>query len=361
MSFIMRLFGVPLGYIMWAMYQIVHNYGWAIILFTIVTKLLLLPLSIKQQKSNVKMQVIQPKAKEIQEKYKNNPQKMNEELQALYQRENYSMSAGCLPLLIQFPIIFGLLDVIYRPLTHLLHISDAAMTQITEIATGFIGTAATSGYAPEIAILNSVKANPDAYLAVGQEVISTIQNLDMHFFGLDLSTFPNQVIQFGLSGEALASLLNPIILIPILSGLTSLLMSLITLRNTPSAKGSGMTGMMLMMPLMSLWFTFMVPAGVGLYWTMSNVMSAVQSLIMNHFWNPKEIAEKLKKEEEERRERERLEKIEAKKRAKEEGREEDEKALSQKEINRRKLAEARRRNAEKYGDEYVEVTDDDLK
>ena len=146
MSFIMRLFGVPLGYIMWAMYQIVHNYGWAIILFTIVTKLLLLPLSIKQQKSNVKMQIIQPKAKEIQEKYKNNPQKMNEELQALYQRENYSMSAGCLPLLIQFPIIFGLLDVIYRPLTHLLHISDAAMTQVTEIATGLIGTAATSGY-----------------------------------------------------------------------------------------------------------------------------------------------------------------------------------------------------------------------
>ena len=61
----------------------------------------------------------------------------------------------------------------------------------------------------------------------------------------------------------------------------------------------------LMMPLMSLWFTFMVPAGVGLYWTMSNVMSVLQSLIMNHFWNPKEIAEKLKKEEEERRERER--------------------------------------------------------
>ena len=361
MSFIMRLFGVPLGYIMWALYQLVHNYGWAIILFTIITKLLLLPLSIKQQKSNVKMQIIQPKAKEIQDKYKNNPQKMNEELQALYQRENYSMTAGCLPLLIQFPILFGLLDVIYRPLTHLLHIPEAAMTKITEIATGLIGEAATAGYAPEISILNSVKGDPAAYAAAGEEVVAAIQGLDMNFLGLDLSTFPNQVIQFGLSGEALATLLNPVILVPILSGLTALLMSLITLRNTPSAKGSGMTGMMLMMPLMSLWFTFLVPAGVGMYWIMSNLMSGLQSLIMNHFWNPKEIAEKLQKEEEERRERERLEKIEAKKRAKAEGREEDEKALSQKEINRRKLAEARRRNAEKYGDEYVEVTDEDLK
>jgi YidC/Oxa1 family membrane protein insertase len=362
MRFIMSVFGVPLGYIMWAMYQVVHSYGWAIILFTIVTKVLLIPLGIKQQKSNVKMQIIQPKLREIQEKYKNNPQKMNEEVQALYQRENYSMTAGCLPLLIQFPILFGLLDVIYRPLTHLLHVSDAALTQITEIATGLIGTAATSGYAPEISILNSVKANPEAYAAVGQDIIASIQSLDMHFLGLDLSVFPNQVIQWGFSGEALATLLNPIILIPLLSGGTALLMSLVTMRNTPSANASGMGTMMLMMPLMSLWFTFMVPAGVGLYWTMSNLVAVVQSLIMNKFWNPKEIAEKMKVEEEERKERERLEKIEAKKKAKEEGREvEDETSLSQKERNRRRLAEARRRNAEKYGDEYVEVTDEDLK
>ena len=74
--------------------QKVHIQGWAIILFTIVTKLLLLPLAIKQQKSTVKMQIIQPKMQEIQAKYKNNPQKMNEEIQALYERENYSMTAA---------------------------------------------------------------------------------------------------------------------------------------------------------------------------------------------------------------------------------------------------------------------------
>jgi len=185
----------------------------------------------------------------------------------------------------------------------------------------------------------------------------------MHFLGLDLSVFPNEVIHFGLSGEALASLLNPIILIPLLSGGTALLMSLVTMRNTAGTGSSNpsMGAMMLMMPLMSLWFTFMVPCGVGLYWTMSNIVAIGQSVVMNHFWNPKEIAEKMKAEDEARKERERQEKIEAKKRAREEGKAEDEAALSQKEQNRRRLAEARRRNAEKYGDTYVEVTDDDLK
>lgn len=194
-------------------------------------------------------------------------------------------------------------------------------------------------------------------------MLDKILAFDMHFLGLDLSIFPNQVITFGLSGEAMASLLNPIILIPILSGGTALLMSLVTMRNAAGAAGNNSTTtiMMLMMPLMSLWFTFMVPAGAGLYWTISNVVAVGQTMVMNHFWNPKEIAEKMKAEEEARKERERQEKIEAKKRAKEQGRVEEEAALSQKEQNRRRLAEARRRNAEKYGDTYVEVTDDDLK
>ena len=362
-QFIMEVFGYPLGYIMWAIYQIIHNYGWAIILFTIVTKALLIPFAIKQQKSTIKMQIIQPKMQEIQKKYKNNPQKMNEEIQALYERENYSMAAGCLPMLIQFPIIFGLLDVVYRPLTHLLHISGDTMSQLIQIATGIIGESATSGYAPQISILNSVKADPNAYAALGGDVVEKILTFDTNFLGLDLSVFPNKVIQFGFSGDALNSMLNPIILSPILSGVTALLMSLVTMRNTPnagSANGS-MTAMMMTMPLMSLFFTFMVPAGAGLYWTISNVVAVGQSMLMNHFWNPKEIAEKMKAEDEARRERERQEKIEAKKRAKEEGRVEDEAALSKKEQDRRRLAEARRRNAEKYGDTYVEVTDDDLK
>jgi YidC/Oxa1 family membrane protein insertase len=102
---------------------------------------------------------------------------------------------------------------------------------------------------------------------------------------------------------------------------------------------------------------FQVPAGVGLYWVYSNVVQMAQSMILNKFYNPKEMAEKARLEMEERRERERLERIEAKKKAKATG-ELDEKGLSQKELNKKKIAEARKRMAEKYGEEYDEDQED---
>ena len=354
MNWLMSIIGLPLGWIMWLMYQLVHNYAVALILFTIVTKLLMLPLSIKQQKSTIKMQLIQPKLQEIQNKYKNNPQKMNEELQALYAKENYSPMAGCLPMLIQFPILFGLIDVIYKPLTHIMRVPADVLTAITDICTQ--NGITLGGYAPQIGMLNAIKADPSMFQSLGAEMISHISSLNLTCFGLDLSITPDPR-QIGW--------LNIMLIVPILSGVTALLMSLMTMRNTPAPEGgagSSTKMMMLMMPMMSLWFTAMVPAGVGLYWIVSNVVAIVQTYVLNKFWNPKEMAEKMKAEEEARREQERLEKIEAKKKAKEEGREMDEKALSQKEINRQKLAEARRRNAEKYGDYGdIEVTDEDLK
>lgn len=350
----MSAIGLPLGWIMWLMYKVVPNYAVALILFTIVTKLLLLPLSIKQQKSTIKMQIIQPKLQEIQTKYKNNPQKMNEELQALYAKENYSPMAGCLPMLIQFPILFGLIDVIYKPLTHIMRIPADVLTAITDICTQ--NGVTLGGYAPQIGMLNAVKADPGMFQSLGAEMVSHITSLNLTCFGLDLSITPDP---FAIGW------LNIMLIVPILSGVTALLMSLMTMRNTPTPEGGagGSTKMMmLMMPLMSLWFTAKVPAGVGLYWIISNLVAIVQTYVLNKFWNPKEMAEKMKAEAEARREQERLEKIEAKKRAKEEGRDIDEKALSQKELNRQRLAEARRRNAEKYGDYGdLDVSDEDLK
>ncbi|MEG1943050.1 MAG: membrane protein insertase YidC, partial [Angelakisella sp.] len=136
MNFIMEIFGYPLGFIMWAMYKIIPNYAVALVLFTVLTKILLVPLAIKQQKGSVKMQIMQPKVQELQTKYKNNPQKMQDELQALYKRENYSMTAGCLPMLIQMPILFGLIDVIYKPLTHIMHVPAATLTAMMDICKG---------------------------------------------------------------------------------------------------------------------------------------------------------------------------------------------------------------------------------
>ena len=118
--------------------------------------------------------------------------------------------------------------------------------------------------------------------------------------------------------------------------------------------------MMFMMPLLSVFISFSVPAGVGIYWIYSNVISVLQTLLLNKYLNPQKLAAEEMALEEQKREEERQARIEAKRLAKEKG-EVEEKALSQKEINKRKLAEARRRDAEKYGEEYVEVTDNDFK
>ena len=342
---IMTVCGYPFGWLMWAMYHIVTNYGVALLLFTLVVKLLLFPLGLKQQKSTIKMQLIQPKMKEIQDKYKTNPTKMNEELSALYSRENYSPMSGCWPTLIQFPVIFGLLDVVYRPLTHLLRFSGETITALTEAATK-LGVSVV-GYAPQINIYQSVIKNPAAYSSVGADIVASIQSLDMNFLGMDLGATPNLPWQGGWSW---------LVIIPILSGVTALLTSIISMRSNPSmgSAGAGMKGMMYIMPLMSLYFTFLVPAGVGIYWTLSNVFSCIQTIILNKIYNPKEVAEKIKLEEEERAKREREERIEAKKRAKEAIKSgaavEDTKYLSDKE----KIKEARRRYAEHYGDSYTD-------
>ena len=342
----MKLFGYPLGWIMWAIYKIIPVYAITLVVFTILIKLCLVPLSINQQKSSVKLAIIKPKVDEIQAKYKNNKEKLNEELQALYARENYGPLSGCLPVLIQFPIIIGLINVIYEPLTHLARVSSDAISQLWTIA-GNLGISQT-GYAPQIQLLKSVQTNPAAYMSIGEDTINKITSLNLTAFGVDLTVVPKD-----------EGYLTWYIIVPIISGITAYLSSYIATKTTQTsgneAGGGAMKGMMLMMPLMSLWFTTLVPLGVGIYWILSNILGLVQSLILNKYYNVKDMAAKYVKEQEEKKEKERQEKIEAKKRAKELGQEiEDESALSQKEINRRRLAEARRRNAEKYGDVYSE-------
>ena len=336
----MYILGYPLGLIMRLLYNILHSYGWSLIIFTLLVKLVMVPLSIKQQKSSAKMAAIQPQMQE-----------MNEELQKLYQRENYNPAGGCLPMLITFLVLFGLIDVIYKPMTHILGMSSDLIAQAQGIMEG-LGVA-FSHYSPQTSIITSVQANPEAYSALGQDFINAVQSFDLNFLGINL-------------GETPSLALNIMVLIPILSGVTAFLSSWIAMKNSPTpmeGPGAGtMKTMMLISPLMSLYIAFQVPAGVGIYWIISNLLMLLQSVVLNKFYNPKEMAAKARQEAEERREKERQERIEAKKKARNGDAEAKAKAKakSQKEINRQKLAQARKQDAEKYGDVYTEVTDDDL-
>ena len=103
---------------MYAINSVVNNYGITLILFAILVKVLMIPLAIKQQKSMIVNARLQPKMREIQKKYANNREKYAEELQKLYAKEKFSPYTSCLPMAIQFPILFGMLDVIYYPIKH---------------------------------------------------------------------------------------------------------------------------------------------------------------------------------------------------------------------------------------------------
>ncbi len=354
-----NIIGYPLGWIMWLLYQVVKNYGVALILFTLVMKLLLFPLSIKQQKSTAKMSVMAPKQQELQKKYGNNKEKLNEEMMKLYQEEKYSPLSGCLPMLLQFVVLFGLIDVIYNPLRHILRMSKDVISQASEIVKGLSDSIASQATASQqLAIIAAVKADPSAFSAMGAEFIEKVSSINLNFLGLNLGEMP--------------SWSWPIILVPILSGITSLGYSIYSgyinkKNNTNPDAGAGggmmMKGMMYIMPLFSFFFAMRVPAGVGVYWTVSNVLSFIQTLYLNYKYNPKEMIEAIQAEAEtKKREKKesRKEMQEKKENGEEIAPELEQKALTAKEINRRKLAEARRRDAEKYGEEYVEVTDDDL-
>ena len=371
----MRILGIPLGWILHFCYSLVQNYGLALVMFTVLTRLILLPLSIKQQKGMVKMAMFRPKMEEIQKKYAKNPQKMNEELTNLYAREGYNPMSGCLPTLIQFPILFGLIDVIYNPLTHLLRMNAATISNAVSIAQSVLGEGGMSRYSKEMSVISAVAQNPSAFASIGGDFVNQIQSFDFTFFGLDLGTTPTFA-------------LNVFLLIPLLSGLTSFAMSMLSMKNNAMGDDGSTAAMNRMM------ISFQVPAGVGIYWVLSNALALLQTFVLGKLYNPREMAAKAKAELEAQREAERQEKIEARKAAKEkqaeknrqaaeaakagkkrnapveveeetlidlvENDEVDEKALSQKEINRMKLAAARRRDAERYGEEYVDVSDEDL-
>ena len=123
------LFATPLGWLMKGCYKLIGNYGLALLLFTLITRLLMLPLSIKQQKSTARMSMIQPELEKLKKKYGKNQEKLNEETMALYQKHGVNPMASCLPMLISMLILFSMIPVIYGPMTY---VSDVDKDTITK-------------------------------------------------------------------------------------------------------------------------------------------------------------------------------------------------------------------------------------
>ncbi len=293
----------PLGFIIRMIYECVQNYGLAIILFTVLIKLLLLPLQIKSQKAMKRQQKVQPIIAELQKKYANDQQKLQQEMMKVYKENNVSMSGGCLPLLIQLPVLYALYRVIQRPLTYIRGVNftnetvienvKQVMSQIQEKFPDVIGNLAS-------ATVEQINATYQIQLSTWAEKLGRAKELawdiNFNFLGLDLSGLPSKSLNAIMSGNFSDMGTVLLILIPIFAILTTWVSmkysQSMTAANTSSNEenpAQSMTkSMNLMMPIMTGFFTFTLPSGIGIYWIISSLMQMVQQFILNKIIDRKE-------------------------------------------------------------------------
>lgn len=301
----------PLGFIIQFIYNIVQNYGWSIIIFTILIKLLLLPLQIKSQKGMKKQQKIQPIVAELQKKYANDKEKLQNEMMKLYKENNVSMTGGCLPLLIQFPILIGLYRVIQRPLTYLLSIDFKAEEIISRVAEIVQRMAADPKVAHAVAsikdlapaeLANTISKNYQIQFSTWCRYLNIDEwTLNFNFFGLDLSKVPSAAFNMIFKGDFSNIGTICLLIIPVVAVLTTW----ISMRQSQKMSGakkddnkaaddsatamnSMNKSMNLLMPVMTGFFTITLPSGLGLYWIASNIMQVVTQFILNAYFDKKE-------------------------------------------------------------------------
>ena len=269
-QFIANIFGYLLE---WLYNGIGQNYGIALILFTIILRIILLPLTIKQQKSMKKTTELQGKMQEIQFKYKNNPELMNKEIMDLYKRENLSPFSGCISSIVQILIILSVFYLVSRPLTYM-----------KKIDPGII-----ENYRNEISAENDGKISNYYEIEIIQKKAAQDENIkvNMDFIGLDLSKVPSQ-----------NKTDIKVYIIPILYVISSIFSIKMTTGKTKKKEQNGSSepdmtqqmnkSMSYMMPIMAVSIAFVAPLGLALYWLISNILMILERIVINKYVDSKE-------------------------------------------------------------------------
>lgn len=334
---VLGFLAIIFGPIMEWIYRFIPNYGWALIVFTLLVNLVLLPLRIKQQKSTARMSAFQPKMQEIQKKYAKDKNRQQEELMKFQQEYGFSMTAGCMPMALNFLFIFGIIEVVYRPLQYILGVSQDVIAQMVEIANSTLGESLiATDYRVQSALINLVKSNGEAFSSVLGDKLADVQNFQMMFFGIDLGQTP------------LSSWPSIAIIIPILSVVTMIIVQVITMKMSGQEMSGSMKALPWIMSIMFGYIAFTIPTGFSLYYTVSNIASFIQSLIAKRIYDP----EKVKAQVEAEIEAKRAEKKKKKQvKIKSESGETVMKEVSEAELARIRLARARAIDEERYKDD----------
>ena len=339
MNFFYILSG-PLGYVMEWIYKLLPNYGWDIILFTLLINLVKIPLQLSQQKSMAKMSAFQPMIMDIQTKYKDKPEKQQEEMLKLQQDYGYKPTAGCVPMLLNFLVIFGVIGVVYNPLQRIFHISAAALTAAGEALTA-AGVSFTAITRDTNIIAQVVAGNSGVIGCFSADQIATITEFSQHmnFLGIDLTRIP----QIGLSLD---------LVLPLLSVITMFLSTHISMKASGQQMQGSMKLTMYLMPLMYLFFCFTYPLAFSLYYVISNIVMTVQTQVMRKIYDPEKMRKEVEAQiEEKRKQQKRGVKSTTVKVTDPKTGKTVEKNLSASEMNKRRLEYARQLDAERYKDE----------
>lgn len=281
MSTIMNWLGVPLGYVMYFCYHVVGNYALAILLFTLVTKVILLPVSIWVQNNGIKIVKLTPELNHIKANFIGDRDRIAEETQKLYKREKYNAFANLIPTFIQLVLLIGLIQVIYHPLNSIFHTSDSLAAALIQLTGQLTGCDVDAG-SVQLTVVQAIQSGQfnDAFQAVPgmtTDLINHINALNLNLMGLNLGDIP--AATGGLS-----------LLVPIFAGLAAFILCLSQNRMNPLQAEQGMVGQLgttLLSVGIALFLGFFVPAGVGLYWIFSNLFTILQQVLLNKIIDPK--------------------------------------------------------------------------
>ena len=273
---------VPFAWLTRLFYTWTGSYGVALILFTLMVKLVILPFQLKSKKSMLRMGRMNGKVEEIKKKYPNNQQRQQQEIADLYAREGVNPMSGCLWSFLPFPILIALYYIIRTPLRYFMSLSNEIIAKITELAVSLGYVSGASGQAAAYDQIYLAKFIHEHWAEFDGKFPGLI-DLNYHFLGMDLSNVPKDLFgQFPSGGWAVIGLM----IMPLISAALQFLMTQISMKSNGNANMNGSSKAMLyMMPLMTVWMGYILPAALCVYWIANAAFSCLQELLLNKKFN----------------------------------------------------------------------------
>ncbi len=271
---------LPLGVVMQWCYSFINNYGVAIVLFTFLSKIILLPLSVWIQKNSIIMVKMQPELNRIKARYFGDPDTIAEEESKLYKKNKYSPLATLIPLVVQIVLLLGVVAVIYNPMQYLFHLDSSVIDAICARASELSGVSLEDS-AIQLTAIELIKANPVDFAFCDFSIIENLQNFDLMFLGFDLSANPS--VALGIT-----------LFVPVIAGGSAFLLCVAqNASNVLQAEQGKLNkwGTTLFSVGLSLYLGFFVPAGIALYWVASNVFAIIQLYALNAVIPPKKFVD----------------------------------------------------------------------